>query len=673
MEFTSNPQIIYTLGMVDDGGVPFTSSDAGRSWSPTSSDPTGGDAWSLLVDPGRTDRIILSDYNTIYVSSDAGATWNQRYTDTTGYGCHVAGAYFDADTIYVGIGQGLLISRDGGLSFHVKSGLGIRIDEAIVSFCGAGSGSTLRLYAVTLGLGDVYPGVTGADAETFRGLYTMGHNASSWVARTSQVAGGVYPFFVSCARTNPAVAYVAGGSDAEVPIVLKTADSGNTWLSIFHTSSNANVRTGWSGDGGDRGWWYGEYALGFGVCPTDPDRAIVTDLGFPHVTADGGRTWRQAYVDSVDEHAAGMPTPQRAYYHGIGIENTTCWNVTWIDSLTMVGCFSDIRGVRSLDGGSSWSFDYSGHTLNSMYHALKQPGSDATYAAVSSVHDMYQSTYLQDARIDDETGAVLVSADSGRSWSPVHDFEHPVVWIVLDPANPSRMFASVVHSTEGGIYVSDNIDQGLSSTWRRLATPPRTEGHPFNIVVLNDGALLCSYSGRRNGPGAFTASSGVFYSSDNGATWVDRSDNGMRYWTKDVVVDPGDASQNTWFACVFSGWGGPPNGLGGLYRTTDRGATWSRINESDRVTSLAIDPLNHNAAFMTTEAAGLLYTSNLRSAIPSFTRLAEYPFRQPERVFFNPYKVNEIWVTSFGNGMRRGTVTASGIAIDWTNGPLNLR
>ena len=40
----------------------------------------------------------------------------------------------------------------------------------------------------------------------------------------------------------------------------------------------------------------------------------------------------------------------------------------------------------------------------------------------------------------------------------------------------------------------------------------------------------------------------------------------MRYWTKDILIDPNDATQSTWYVCVYSGWGGPPNGLGGLYR-----------------------------------------------------------------------------------------------------------
>jgi hypothetical protein len=176
------------------------------------------------------------------------------------------------------------------------------------------------------------------------------------------------------------------------------------------------------------------------------------------------------------------------------------------------------------------------------------------------------------------------------------------------------MYASVIHSTAGGIFVSSNIQNGAASTWTKLANPPRTEGHPFNIHVLNDGTLVCTYSGRRNSAGSFTASSGVFVSTNGGSSWVDRSDTGMRYWTKDVVIDPHDSSQNTWYAAVFSGWGGPPNGLGGLYKTTNRGVSWTKINSLDRVTSCTISPTKANEIYLTTETEGLWYSSNLNSA-----------------------------------------------------------
>ncbi|MBK6507387.1 MAG: hypothetical protein IPG02_17475 [Ignavibacteria bacterium] len=112
---------------------------------------------------------------------------------------------------------------------------------------------------------------------------------------------------------------------------------------------------------------------------------------------------------------------------------------------------------------------------------------------------------------------------------------HPVIWLALDPNNQNRMYASVIHSTLGGIFVSSNIQNGSSSTWTKLINPPRTEGHPFNIKVLNDGTLLASYSGRRNSSGVFTASSGIFISTNGGTSWTDRSHTGMHYWTKTLL------------------------------------------------------------------------------------------------------------------------------------------
>src|SRR5262249_55548125 len=160
---------------------------------------------------------------------------------------------------------------------------------------------------------------------------------------------------------------------------------------------------------------------------------------------------------------------------------------------------------------------------------------------------------------------------------------------------------------------TNNLSAGAASTWTRLPNPPRTEGHPFNIVVLNDGTLVVTYSGRRTSAGAFTASSGVFVSTDGGNTWLDRSAAGLRYWTKDVVIDPFDPSQNTWYAGVFSGWGGPSNDLGGLYKTTDRGQTWTRILNIDRVTSATFNPSDPNELFVTSETRGLNYSNNIRS------------------------------------------------------------
>jgi Secretion system C-terminal sorting domain len=153
----------------------------------------------------------------------------------------------------------------------------------------------------------------------------------------------------------------------------------------------------------------------------------------------------------------------------------------------------------------------------------------------------------------------------------------------------------------------------------------------------------------------FTATSGVFYFDKTSQTWSDRSHPNMRFWTKDITIDPSDATQSTWFATVFQGWGNiAMQGTGGLYRTTDRGATWSKISDEFRVNSISIHPTQRNIAYYTTETNGLWYSSNINAANPTFSQVSSYTFRHPMRVFFNPYNVKDVWITSFGNGIKRG-------------------
>ena len=271
---------------------------------------------------------------------------------------------------------------------------------------------------------------------------------------------------------------------------------------------------------------------------------------------------------------------------------------------------------------------------------------------------MYESTHLTDAHDDNGSGEVDYSTDGGTTFQSMHNFNAPVIWIAIDPTDPERMYAAVVNHSggKGGIWVSENIQLNAASTWTQCAAPARTQGHPFNIRVLNDGTVVTSYSARINPSGKFTDSSGVFVSTDHGNTWADRSDPGMKYWTMDVVIDPWDTAQNTWYCGVFDNWGGPNNALGGLYRTTNRGLNWTRIDTLDQVYSITFDPVHAGQAYITTQQEGLWFSANIEDTVPNFEVLPQYPFRQPNRVYFNPYNPNEIWVNSFGNGLRMGNL-----------------
>ena len=195
-------------------------------------------------------------------------------------------------------------------------------------------------------------------------------------------------------------------------------------------------------------------------------------------------------------------------------------------------------------------------------------------------------------------------------------------------------------------------------------SPPRTEGHPYNIVSLADGGLVATFSARTLADGeTLTESSGVFFSSDNGDTWQDRTEPAMKFFTKDLVVDPQDTTGNTWFATVwgrFTVWPGPNNqGNGGLYKTTNRGQTWTRVFAHETAESITIHPSKPGTAYLTTENDALFFTENLGAAQPVFEKVVAYPWWRPKRVFFNPFNACEVWVTSMGGGLWKGETTGA--------------
>jgi photosystem II stability/assembly factor-like uncharacterized protein len=660
----------YSISYINDIGTPVVSADAGSTWSPITGNPDPNEeVYTIHSDYLNPQRIIISQYGAVFFSSNAGTSFTQIHTAATGAGNVVGGVSFDGNNIYIGTNDGVLVSTNGGGTWSTATISGIPANEVIWSFCAAKSGNVTRFFCLTGDPNDVYVGLQGSDYWGFyRNIYKCDYGTGNWVAASNGITLNTdFPMFIDMAENDINTVYVAGSNDVSEPIVMKSANAGGSWSHTFNANNNANIITGWSGDGGDRGWSYGECPFGFDVCASNSAYVIFGDFGFVHVTSNGGSGWKQGYVDQGDEHAAGMNTPQGASYHSVGLENTTCWQVHWTDPSNMWACYSDIRGIRSADAGHSWSFNYSGHTANSSYR-VAQMQNGTMIMACSGIHDMYQSTRLTDALLDanDAAGTLRYSTDNGATWNLLHAFGHPVFWITIDPNNPNRAYASVIHynggAGVGGVYRCDDLNNLAASTWTLLGNPPRTEKHPACLEVLDDGTLVATYSGRRTNSG-FTASSGVFTYDPVSGNWTDVSDPGMHYWTKDVVIDPNDPAQNTWYVGVFSGWGGPPNGLGGLYRTTNRGASWTRLTGTtlDRVTSCTFDPNDGNSIYVTTETQGLWCSANLNAPTPYFFNVVPYQFRQPERVFFNPYNSTEMWVTSFGNGMKVG-VMPSGIA-----------
>jgi photosystem II stability/assembly factor-like uncharacterized protein len=668
VSFTNNANILYSINYANNETIPVKSTDGGVTWNALPGNPDATqETFGIWADYTNPNWLIIAYYGTVYFSNNGGTSFADIHDAVyNGAGVLVGGVFFNGNDIYIGTNDGLLESTNSGSNFNMLTTTGFGAGEQMASFAAATQNGAMRFFCITSDSNNIYSGLVGGDYWGFlTGVYSMDNNSGTWIPRMNGIDNSSdFLMYAGMAQNDTGTVYLGGGSSASVPDVMKSSNGGHSWTHVFNTTNNLNINTGWCGDGGDHGWSYPECLFGLSVAANNKDVAIFTDYSDVHKTSDGGTNWQQAYLSPSDQNPAGALTPTKHYYHSVGLENTSSWFLHWSDANNIFAASTDIYAIRSKDAGQSWAFDYTGPTTNTTYCIAKNISGSTIYAATSSVHDMYKSYRLEDAQLDSGTGLVIFSTDNGATWNTLHNFTKPVYWLATDPNNSDRMYAAVINHTQGlgGIWITNNLSSGASSTWIQLASPARTQGHPATMTVLNNGDLLCSFSGRRNAIGAFTDSSGVFLYNPTGSSWTDKSDPNEKYWCHDVVADPNDATQNTWYCGVYSGWGGNGNGMGGLYKTTNAGTNWTKILDNVDVSSCTFNPNNSNELFVTTMGYGLYYSSNINNTTPTFSLVSSYDFSAPERVFFNPYDNGKIWVTSFGHGMQWGDMTLTGIA-----------
>ena len=670
VEFTSDPNILYSFGYTGypNPHEPKKSVDGGLTWDVLPGDPTNGNVWQLFADPASTQRVLLTDYSKAYISVDGGNTFSTMITSSSSV--YIGGVFWDSTDIYVAANTGetsgsalLWVSNDGGATFNSEPVNGdFPTDHFFRYMEGVKVSGQVKLYAVTM-----FSSFGGLNFTEYWGptrkVLRLDHGAGSWTSLDSNGlslasgGGAVHPNIIGTCSSDPEVVYL-GCYHAPGMEVYRSNNGGDSWTQVLDCDNfdqNINIATGWIGAGSSSfNWWWSGPVIGLDVAQGNSDVVVITDYMSSHHTRNGGSTWEALYVKPSELNPIGTDTPDGLPYESNGLEITSCWDVHWYSPDDVFASYTDLQGFISHDGGNSWSNNYSyPANYNTTYTVVPSPDGSKAYACVSDKHDMYGSIYLTDALIDPGTGEIFETSDNGLTWTVTHDFGRVVMDMAIDANNPNRFYACIANSIDGGIYYSDDY----GTTWSQLTSPPRTEGHPIEIEVLADGTLVAVFSARYSSS-QFTASSGVFVSEDNGLTWLDRSDIGMHYWTMDLEIAPDNDS--VWYASVRSHWGINNLEQGGVYRSTDRGVSWARIKDFYRVWSVTVHPTNPDVAYVCThdDQDGLQYTENLTSSSPVFERVDGYHFANPNRVIFNPYDENEIWVASFGNGLKKGIVSS---------------
>ena len=363
--------------------------------------------------------------------------------------------------------------------------------------------------------------------------------------------------------------------------------------------------------------------------------AIVTDSRTPEVvyigaagggvwrSADGGATWQSLGDDLLSLVSGSLALDERtgALYYGTGDHGA--------------GTYGD--GVlRSHDGGSTW-INSSGwdaernkpqFRLGTTPRILLHPG-DPQIIFVARSSGLWRST------------------DGGDSWFRLASGVASDV--ALDPGNPNRMFLALgrnLGSSANGVYRSE--DGG--NTWGRVPDLPFGEevGRISLAVAPSNGAVVYAVLVRSRDQQL----RGVYRSVDGGDSWsglpaplslFDSNGRGHGFFDNFVAVDPRDA--NVAYLGGVELWKTPNGGLvwillshsgnqriihedqfsiafkpddpdtvyvgndGGIYKTTDAGATWASLNSGlpiTQINSVAIHPQDPQIMLAGTQDQGLI-------------------------------------------------------------------
>jgi len=163
-----------------------------------------------------------------------------------------------------------------------------------------------------------------------------------------------------------------------------------------------------------------------------------------------------------------------------------------------------------------------------------------------------------------------------------------VVDVVMDAKNPDTWF---VASAFGGLWKTES--RGIQ--WHQVFPTEDVGSFSMCCVVIDpkDSNVIWTGTGERNSQRSAHFGDGVYKSTDGGKSWKNMGLETSEHIGR-ILIDPRN-SNVVWVASqgpLFTEAGG---GERGLYKTTDGGATWARslfVNETTGVTDVAFDAKN---------------------------------------------------------------------------------
>jgi len=255
------------------------------------------------------------------------------------------------------------------------------------------------------------------------------------------------------------------------------------------------------------------------------------------------------------------------------------------DFIVRVGNGDDIINLSySQDGGATW-------TSASAEPADVNRGGNVAVAADGS------------AIVWSPEGPVVYSTDNGDNWTASDGV------LVAATVEADRVTPATVYAYGGGNFYR-SVDGGATFTTTISAGWPVTATAKFKAVPGIEGDIWLA-------GGNDDTVYGLWHSTDGGDSFTQLAN----VEKADVVGFGAPAPGETYMAIYISG---QVDGVRGIYRSTDAGASWVRINDDEHQyawTGAAItgDPRIYGRVYVSTNGRGVIYGDPLDNPPPTYT------------------------------------------------------
>ncbi|HVT61816.1 MAG TPA: hypothetical protein VHR45_25890 [Thermoanaerobaculia bacterium] len=380
------------------------------------------------------------------------------------------------------------------------------------------------------------------------------------------------------------------------------------------------------------------YVFSVKADPVTPGNVIAATLGGIAISSDGGSSWSPVPVHGLPRFLAVSPAAHRTVfaYSDIAPANVAplhrsddggaTWHAVATDlprnlvtaltadlqaPETLYAGAGDGRILKSTDGGAHWAVRSAPiGTFTSIFAFAIAPSQPTVIYAAAAI-----------------PGLLLESADSGASWTQIHENVFGAIGaLAVDPSVSTTLIAAadllpfsgtasplhgLLRSTDGGQTWSQQLTSRHRPLFSSVLFVPQLGSRAYAGEVFGDGILVSSDGGASWSPanhglaaqgvagvtldpqaqGTLYAAGdlGIAKSTDAGASW-NPANNGLPTFPvpeqiNGVVADPATPG------LLYAGATQLVEGVGsGLFVSLDGAANWASIDPGFSVLSLAIDP-----------------------------------------------------------------------------------